>query len=154
MSFAQLSNSRNYDAEDIVPEQEPRRMSGDVRPTIDPRGEQFEDASVAGKMRYMSLDGLRGIAAVVVLLHHSLLLFPALAAPYFGRPESPPRLSWAWWLVDTPLHPVLGGRRSCVHLLRPQRCRADCPCAESTRFSWRGFYPQRLIRLTSQSGPR
>ena len=35
-------------------------------------------------MRLKALDGLRGIAALVVLVHHSLLVVPSLAAPYFG----------------------------------------------------------------------
>ncbi|MCU1586455.1 MAG: Peptidoglycan/LPS O-acetylase OafA/YrhL, contains acyltransferase and SGNH-hydrolase domain [Microbacteriaceae bacterium] len=97
--------------------------------------------------RYRSLDGLRGIAAVVVLLHHSLLLVPALAAPYYGSYPSPKGNSWAWWLVDTPLHAFWEGKAAVYIFFVLSGLVLALPVIRSPRFSWRSFYPQRMIRL-------
>ena len=94
--------------------------------------------------RVVALDGLRGLAALVVVLHHSLLALPQLADPYrSGRP--PAEGVWAW-LVYTPLHAfwqgsaavylffVLSGYVLTLPALRPSFC-------------WSSYLPSRLVRL-------
>ncbi|WP_368259248.1 acyltransferase family protein, partial [Blautia wexlerae] len=58
------------------------------------------------RFRLRSLDGLRGLAAVIVLVHHALLVIPALAAPYYGQTVQP---GLPWLLVHTPLHLLWAG---------------------------------------------
>ena len=76
--------------------------------------------------RLIALDGLRGIAAVIVLVHHSLLLVPGLAAPYFGQEVE--RRSRRTARLHA-LARVLGRDRSGVPLLHPLGARPRFRCA-------------------------
>lgn len=84
---------------------------------------------------------------MVVLLHHSLLLVPALAAPYYQTHGVRQTGSWAWWLVETPLHLIWEGKAAVYVFFVLSGIVLTLPVLNSTRFSWRAFYPQRLIRL-------
>lgn len=94
--------------------------------------------------RLSALDGLRGIAALVVVVHHALLVSPSLAAAYFGGDvqETP----WRIALVYTPLHLVWGGAEAVVVffvlsgfvLARAVRSRS---------FDWFAYFPSRILRL-------
>lgn len=110
-------------------------------------GDQELHAQAITSERYQSLDGLRGIAAVVVLLHHSLLLVPALAAPYYETHGVGQVGSWEWWLVETPLHLIWEGKAAVYVFFVLSGIVLTLPVLKTTRFSWRAFYPQRLIRL-------
>ena len=56
--------------------------------------------------RLVSLDGVRGVAAVVVLLHHAALIVPSLASVYYpGAPST----GLAGILAHTPLHLAWAG---------------------------------------------
>jgi peptidoglycan/LPS O-acetylase OafA/YrhL len=59
-----------------------------------------------GIRRDRALDGLRGVAAFVVLLDHSLLTSSALAIAYSAITHVS---GWARWLTDTPLHTLWDG---------------------------------------------
>lgn len=56
-----------------------------------------------------SFDGLRGVAAVVVLIHHSLLTVPSLASAYY--PTTVTAIAWSksWLITYTPLHLIWAG---------------------------------------------
>lgn len=114
-----------------------------------------QTAEVTGPApRLRTLDGMRGIAALVVLFHHSLLMLPTLASPYYqgGPISSPARCEW--WLIHTPLHALWDGQGavyiffvlSGIVLALPV-LRAVNSGHPGTSYSWRAFYPQRLIRL-------
>ncbi|HEX4019252.1 MAG TPA: acyltransferase [Frankiaceae bacterium] len=57
--------------------------------------------------RYRSLDGLRGAAAIVVVVHHCLLVSSVLAASYRG--SAPTGWNVATLLTRTPLHVLWDG---------------------------------------------
>ncbi|MFT4110586.1 acyltransferase family protein [Propionicimonas sp.] len=102
---------------------------------------------IVGRIR--ALDGLRGLAALVVLLHHTLLIFPALAYPYVVEADASATTDpWSWALLYTPVH-ILWEGQSAVYLFfvlsgivltLPVLSRGDA-------FDWRAYFPQRLLRL-------
>jgi peptidoglycan/LPS O-acetylase OafA/YrhL len=63
--------------------------------------------SAGGVERYRSLDGLRGVAALVVVAHHSLLVVPGIADVYTGY--VPPRGSLTWLLTYSPARILWAG---------------------------------------------
>ena len=94
--------------------------------------------------RLSALDGLRGIAALIVVVHHSLLVSPLMAAGYYGGDvgDNPVRLA----LMYTPLHLLWGGAEAVVVffvlsgfvLSRAIRSRS---------FDWFSYFPSRVLRL-------
>jgi len=96
--------------------------------------------------RLHSLDGLRGAAALVVLVHHSLLLFPSLATVYFPRSGPEPGV-WGWWLSYTPLHVVWAGTESVYLFFVLSGLVLVLPVLARPGFSWLAYYPRRVIRL-------
>lgn len=114
--------------------------SADARPSITSRRRRATDGT---RGRLASLDGLRGVAAVVVLVHHCFLTIPALAAPYYGNPQGAGALSW---LVYSPLHLFWAGTEA-VYLFFVLSGVVLGLSLRSTSFSWSGYFPSRLVRL-------
>ncbi len=94
--------------------------------------------------RIVSLDGVRGIAAIVVVLHHGLLVIPAMAAPYFGGVVSQPLV---WAMTYTPLHAIWAGKEAVDVFFVLSGLVLALAVLRSRRFSWAAYYPSRLIRL-------
>lgn len=96
--------------------------------------------------RVHSLDGLRGLAALIVVVHHAMLTFPALAAPYLsGQNSSEP---WVQWLAYTPLHAFWEGQSAVYVFFVLSGLVLTLPVlARGKDYSWVAYYPQRLIRL-------
>ncbi|WEG10475.1 acyltransferase [Microbacterium horticulturae] len=99
---------------------------------------------MSGSSRLSSLDGLRGAAALIVVVHHCFLVSPAFAAAYYGGEtgDSPLRLA----LIYSPLHLLWGGAEAVVVffvlsgfvLARGIR---------SSSFDWFAYFPSRVLRL-------
>lgn len=99
---------------------------------------------MSGSARLSALDGLRGVAALVVVVHHCFLVSPAFAAAYYGGDvgDSPLRLA----LIYSPLHMIWGGAEAVVVffvlsgfvLSRAIRSRS---------FEWFAYFPSRVLRL-------
>ncbi len=98
---------------------------------------------MAASSRISSLDGLRGVAALIVVLHHSLLVSPAMAAAYYGdEVEGVARQV----LTYTPLHLVWGGKEAVVVFFVLSGL-VLVHAARSPRFEWGSYFPSRLLRL-------
>jgi peptidoglycan/LPS O-acetylase OafA/YrhL len=97
--------------------------------------------------RLHSLDGLRGLAAVVVLLHHALLTVPALARPYFVTEPVDRSDRIAWALTHTPLHLFWAGTEAVYVFFVLSGLVLALPVLRSTSFSWLDYYPRRAARL-------
>lgn len=99
----------------------------------------------AGKSsRLTSLDGLRGLAALVVVLHHCALSLPALAA----QQQLPDRTATAWWVTYTPVHLVwAGGEAVLVFFVLSGLVLALPHLREPRAGTWLPYYLKRAVRL-------
>lgn len=95
--------------------------------------------------RLASLDGLRGIAAVIVIVHHAFLTVPALADPYLD-PRATEVGSAAWWLTYTPAHLIWAGTEAVFVFF----VLSGLVLALAAKPGWqdlRSYYAARLLRL-------
>lgn len=95
--------------------------------------------------RVSSLDGLRGIAAVVVVIHHALLTLPGFADAYYDTADGSPL---AWVLSYTPLHAFWAGTEAVYLFFVLSGMVLVLPVIRQGRsFSWLAYYPRRVLRL-------
>ena len=96
-----------------------------------------------GPGRLAALDGLRGVAAVVVVVHHLLLIAePHLTASLGTAPWS------LWWLLErTPLKLLTAGREAVMVFFVLSGLVVALPALRKANFSWSGFLAGRFIRL-------
>lgn len=102
------------------------------------------DAAARQPGRLAGLDGLRGVAALVVLVHHSLLLTPALMGVH-EDPEAP-RGALVQAVSATPLHLLWDGEVA-VQVFFVLSGFVLTLAATRTAHRWGSYYPQRLLRL-------
>ena len=98
--------------------------------------------------RVRSLDGLRGLAALVVVLNHALIsVVPAMANTYVGAPPPKPGSS-LWWLGYTPARFVWAGPEAVVLFFVLSGFVLALPAVRrGLRWFDASYYPRRLIRL-------
>jgi len=93
--------------------------------------------------RLTSLDGLRGIAAVVVVLYHLYLV----AEPVLRRQGGSGVGSPLWWVSQTPLKLATAGSESVLVFFVLSGLVVSLPALRNGSFSWAGFLSGRLARL-------
>lgn len=106
------------------------------------------DAAVVarGGERWRALDGLRGIAAVIVLIHHGLLTLGTFAEPYYIA-ERPDAFTPQWWVAWTPLHLLWEGTGAVLVFFVLSGFVLTLAVVRAPGFSWVAYYPARIVRL-------
>lgn len=99
----------------------------------------------SGRLR--SLDGLRGVAALVVVLHHCMLTWSSFASTYNGNAAGAPVGSLLWWVTQTPLKLLTAGGEAVTIFFVLSGVVLTVPTLGTRRFDWWGYYPRRLVRL-------
>ena len=93
--------------------------------------------------RLTALDGLRGVAAVVVVLYHLFLV----AEPVLRRQGGSGVGSPLWWVSQTPLKLVTAGSEAVLVFFVLSGLVVALPALKPGSFSWSGFLSGRLARL-------
>lgn len=96
--------------------------------------------------RYSSLDGLRGLAALVVLVCHVLLIQPVLMQAYY-EPLAIPAGTGAWWTVFSPVHLAWAGTEAVYLFFVLSGFVLALPFERTGRLLPPGYYPKRFLRL-------
>jgi peptidoglycan/LPS O-acetylase OafA/YrhL len=101
----------------------------------------------SGGERLASLDGLRGLAALVVMVHHVILAsVPLLAAVHLsGADAALP--GWAEAVVHTPLHLLWAGEEFVLVFFALSGLVLTLPSARGRELSLARYFPARLLRL-------
>lgn len=95
--------------------------------------------------RLTALDGLRGLAAVVVLLHHAFYTNPEFpGAPGGGHA---PVGSPMWWISYTPLKLATAGVESVIVFFVLSGLVVTLPVVRRRGFDWVAYFPRRVVRL-------
>lgn len=95
--------------------------------------------------RLTALDGLRGLAAVVVLLHHALYTnpdFPGAPGGGYAPAGSP-----MWWISYTPLKLATAGVESVIVFFVLSGLVVTLPVVRRRGFDWVAYFPRRVVRL-------
>lgn len=93
--------------------------------------------------RLASLDGLRGVAAVGVLLHHLYLVVTPVLIDQGGSGPG----SADWWLSDTPLKLATAGAEAVLVFFILSGLVVALPVIRQKDFVWSAFLGGRMIRL-------
>jgi peptidoglycan/LPS O-acetylase OafA/YrhL len=114
----------------------------------------------APSTRLVALDALRGVAAVIVLVHHVSMTAPAVSAAYQSSADVA-IFSTGWWVTLSPLKILFAGPEfvlvffvlsGFVLVLTPLRRwpwnrRATNAATQPHNYDWLAYYPRRIIRL-------
>jgi peptidoglycan/LPS O-acetylase OafA/YrhL len=96
--------------------------------------------------RLRSLDGVRGLAAVVVVLYHAYLLAqPHLYAASGDGRAHPGNLDW--WLYLSPVSILTSGEQAVLVFFMLSGIVLTLPVIRATSFNWVAYYPRRVLRL-------
>jgi peptidoglycan/LPS O-acetylase OafA/YrhL len=93
--------------------------------------------------RLTALDGLRGVAAAVVVLYHLYLV----AEPVLAKAGGSGVGSALWWVSQTPLKLLSAGSEAVLVFFVLSGLVVALPALDHKGFSWAGFLSGRLARL-------
>ncbi|MFF1571783.1 acyltransferase family protein [Leifsonia sp. NPDC058292] len=95
--------------------------------------------------RLAALDGVRGLAALIVLAHHSL--YTNAAFPGTPGAVSVPQGSPMWWISYTPLKLASAGWESVIVFFVLSGLVVTLPVVRKRGFDWVAYFPRRAVRL-------
>jgi peptidoglycan/LPS O-acetylase OafA/YrhL len=98
--------------------------------------------------RLSSLDGLRGVAALIVVFSHLALTL----APFSDRwivptDVHPPTGSFYWWFTSTPAQLAIAGPQAVLIFFVLSGLVVALPVLNRPGFDWLAYFPQRVARL-------
>lgn len=96
--------------------------------------------------RYTSLDALRGVAAMIVLLHHCFLSSPDLAV-IDGGGAPPSTDGWVWFLGATPLRLLWAGQDAVFVFFVLSGFVLALPFLGDNRPRWGSYFAKRALRI-------
>lgn len=96
--------------------------------------------------RLTALDGLRGIAALIVVVSHAMVTEPHLHAITTGEGVDGGPF-WVWLLAHTPLHLLWAGTEAVFVFYLLSGFVLTLPFLRAKRPSWISYYPKRMVRL-------
>jgi peptidoglycan/LPS O-acetylase OafA/YrhL len=104
--------------------------------------------SVDAGNRLRSLDGLRGLAALIVVFTHLSLTLPTFSDKWIAPTAvHPPVGSFGWWFTSTPLQLTLAGDEAVLVFFVLSGLVLTLPVIRRANFDWIGYYPRRIARL-------
>ncbi|WP_256921936.1 acyltransferase [Leifsonia sp. NCR5] len=95
--------------------------------------------------RLASLDGLRGAAALIVVLHHAMYTNPNFPGTPGGG--TAPSGSPMWWISYTPLKLFTAGWESVIVFFVLSGLVVTLPVVRKRGFDWIAYFPRRAVRL-------
>jgi peptidoglycan/LPS O-acetylase OafA/YrhL len=122
-----------------------RPETGDTlnRVTLQTAASRPVSTTPAPKIRLTALDGLRGVAALIVMLHHMYLVaVPSLRSVGGSAPGS-----LYWWVSGTPLKLLTAGSEAVLVFFVLSGLVVALPALRNSRFSWSGFLASRIARI-------
>jgi peptidoglycan/LPS O-acetylase OafA/YrhL len=103
-------------------------------------------ASKPQPLRLKSLDGARGLAALIVLIHHCALTVPEFANLYLAG-YLPAEGTLIWWLTATPLKIFTAGSEAVLLFFVLSGLVVSLPVLRAKTFDWAAYYITRTLRL-------
>lgn len=98
--------------------------------------------------RLRSLDGLRGLASLAVLLAHIMYTSNVFAHAALRSERVPEVGSWQWLLTHTPLHLFWDGTAAVAIFFVLSGVVLTLPVLRAKeKFAWKVYYPKRILRL-------
>jgi len=102
--------------------------------------------TTAPLLRLRSLDGLRGVAAIVVVAYHSLLINPTLADIVVNNKTPAPGSFWDI-LLYSPLRIFIAGNEAVIVFFVLSGLVLTLQVRRERDFNWGTYFPRRLVRL-------
>ncbi|MGG7464754.1 acyltransferase family protein [Plantibacter sp. YIM 135347] len=93
------------------------------------------------------MDGLRGLAAVIVLASHVMLTVPSLAAVLYTAGVATGLNAFETAIAYSPLHVFWAGQEAVVVFFVLSGLVLTLPVLKRPGFAWARYYPKRLVRL-------
>lgn len=105
----------------------------------------YEEAK-RGSTHYAALDGLRGLAAAVVVIHHCFLVSPSLSLAV-ARVDTGHVEPWVWWVTFTPLHLLWAGTEAVYVFFILSGFVLTLPFVGGSQPTWLAYYAKRFVRI-------